>query len=45
MLGPRTIKFDMEVGQHQQKTPVGFEGSRSKVKVTVNLITEMVPRE
>lgn len=43
MLGPRTIKFDMEVGQ--QKTPVGFEGSRSKVKVTVNLITEMVPRE
>ena len=36
-LGPRIMKVDRVVGYDQQMTPVDFEVSGSKVKVTVTL--------
>ena len=35
MLGPRIMKVDREVDHCQQMTPIDFEVSRLKVKVTV----------
>ena len=37
-LGSTVLKLDVEVGSDSNKTPVDFEVSRSKVKVTVAFI-------
>ena len=38
MLGCTVLKLDVEVGGDSYKTPIDFEVSRSKVKVTVIFI-------
>ena len=38
MLGSTVLKVDVEVGGDSYKTPIDFEVSRSKVKVTMTFI-------
>ena len=40
-LGSTVFKLDVEVGSDSNKTPIDFEVSRSKVKVTVTFITTL----
>ena len=35
LLGPRNFILGLQVGLHQQMTPINFEVTRLKVKVTV----------
>ena len=37
MLWPWKLILDVQVGPHQQMTPIDFDVSRSKVKVVVTL--------
>ena len=37
-LGSTVLRLDVEVGSDSNKTPIDFEVSRSKVKVTVTFI-------